>query len=193
MQVALTDPAFETAVVLRLFLLLISEGEIEKNYWLPHTHHLVTFIRKWDCPIALKHLLLLLQTTATSGRASPLRVFAIAAAAESRTVCATVLRSCVFRCELDADTPQTDDWQSHGGESLNPARFPMYMWTDVPPMWSMALARTYNEAKHCIDMGHPTAYYANTFLGWLDKLQDANATDVACANLPSRFDLRRPV
>lgn len=88
------------------------------------------------------------------------------------------------------DGELSPEWETHGedGHPLDPGQWPMYMWTDVPAPWAMALARTWGQlrdvAVQMTKVGSPPGEtYYTMFLRWLDKLEGAQATHVACARL----------
>lgn len=189
----LLDPTIETAPVFRHFLDLIEEGAFEDNYWLSHIHLLDAFFRKWDCHVANVLLLLQVVDMAICHNASPLRAWAIGACAENRQVCARVLTHCSFMAAKALEVPAeiAQAWSTHGeaGCLLDPTVWPMYMWTDVPSAWAMALARTYGSHRHLLNTGRKgMEMYTTGFLEWLDKLEAAEPTHVAFAKVGSRFD-----
>jgi hypothetical protein len=132
----LDDPHFETAPVFRAFLDLVSDGTLDFKCGSPYAHLLVSFLRKWDSPVMLKLLLFLVTDAAIDHRLEPIRAFAICAAAEDLQGCSTVLRRTTFGDYDGIRAPEASDW-------------PIYMWTDVPGVWLMALSRACAEHQAC--------------------------------------------
>lgn len=203
-SVHLLDATTETAAVFRLFLALIAHGTIEDNYYLPHTHLLAAFLRKWQCEVAHKHLLVLVTQAAIDKRVSALRAWAIGAAAQDRSMCGRLLYTCSFaswgpevseggaRAEWDAygegGAYRRDGHEHEEGSMLDPYVWPMYMWTDVPPVWAMALARVYGGLRHLDgkweDLQKQLAY---AFRSELDTLEAAGPTHVALSAPMPKF------
>lgn len=55
-MITFTDPAYETAAVLSLYLQLVSSGNLTIHRHLPHWKELAVFLDKWDCKQPLQLL-----------------------------------------------------------------------------------------------------------------------------------------
>lgn len=97
-RIVLVDPLLETANVFNDFLQLINYASLGAGdgHWLARAHLLVAFLRKWECTVALSHLLLLLQREAQQLHVSPLRSFAVCAAAHDADACRHILTTSDF-------------------------------------------------------------------------------------------------
>lgn len=79
-------------------------------------------------------------------------------------------------------------WTTYGGDDLDPAHWPIYMWTDVPATYSWALARAYGEAQDDGVDRVPGEDFAKSFTKWLKTAEDAEPTHEACQVLSNQWD-----
>jgi hypothetical protein len=188
-RITLLDPVIETAAVFRLFLDLVHSGRPDCGYWMPHAPHLTPFLKKWGCDVALRHFFLWVKDEALSHSVSPLRAFAVLAAADQDMQAADVVKFCAFDTWSGPPPAEYDhgDWSLQGRDKLAPYHFPLYMFTDVPPAYTFALARAF--AAHRSELGketEPGIGFANTFIESLEKAKAAGPTREVLAKFPER-------
>lgn len=185
--VTLLDETFETARVFRRFLALISSATVTNlgNFWMPDVLDLVAFLRKWDCDVALQHLILLVSKAARDKRVSSLRALCVAACAEDDNACVDILTYCLFReMKDDADSIGTGTNAMYSANTLDPAVWGV-LWGEVPIAYLLALAHTFNENQSDLSDDEPPGKpYADAFLIWLARTKGAAPTHVGCKKLP---------
>jgi hypothetical protein len=177
----LDDELIESAAVLRHVLDLACNGHFWEGYWLSSAHLVIGFLKKWDFAVSLGLLMRIIKEHAmkASPEVSPLRAFAMAAIIGWETDARDILRLCNFGEHEIGEKDRTDaEYDEFGGNSLNPDRFPTYMYTDVPWQYSWALARTH---FHFIPDDVPGEAYEDVFGIWLGELN--TPTHVGCKAL----------
>lgn len=155
------------------------------NFWIPDALLLVAFLRKWDCVVALRHLVLLVSKAARQKRVSSLRALAVAACAEDDKACVDILTYCIFQeVRDDADSLGTGVNALYSANTLDPAVWGV-LWSEVPMAYLLALAHTFNENQSDLtDDAPPGKPYADAFLEWLGRTRMAVPTHLGCRRLP---------
>jgi hypothetical protein len=172
----LTEAGREAVVY--LFLRLLHEGEFDNGPFIGHGQPLVAFLREWNCAIELKRLASIIAQSALPGARFPvvaLRAFAVCAAAENEAACKTILSNCHFEetaGQERARYPSHSEYLAFDGASLDSSRWPLYMWTEVPAAWAMALThavgitnRHVEESRERLDpVDNPRHFLADMFV-----------------------------
>lgn len=179
-SITFLDPLIETADVFRDFLALVCNAQIRDSYWMPRGHLLVAFLQKWECLVALSHFVLLVQVHAPELFVSPLRAFAVCAAAKDLDACCNILRSSNFGAYPDPPSGAEflKAWETHGQDSLDPLSWPGYMWTEVPPAYAWALKQAYKVNQEIGDV--PGRQFAEGFKESLKTAEGIPPTHKVC-------------
>jgi hypothetical protein len=150
-KITFSDPTIETAAVLRLWLLLASQGIVPITKTLPNVKDLALFFLKWDMESSLNHLGAHLEIAVRRNLVGANEAFAVAANAGDVALCELILD--ISSAETYPSMDKGKLVVAHGatiygkpGQNVwDPRHWSAAFWDSVPQRYLFALSRAYGD------------------------------------------------